>query len=141
MGLIWSAKPTISDKIYIYGIYVIFLFIYPGAIGMQRREELSTYSLAVGGVLYLTLIVAISVITFQNIKNKRTIAQSKNFKQKAGISSIGPIPIIQNIKGNFAWVLLPLNIAIWATFGFISLVFGPPYILECLLTSMKCRFS
>jgi len=103
MGLIWNERPTVSDKIYIYGIYSVFLFIYPGAIGMQRRDELSSLSIAAGGFLYLFFIVSVAVITFQNIKNKRTIAQSKNYKQKAGISSIGPIPIIQGIKGNFVW--------------------------------------
>lgn len=139
MGAIWSATPTRSDRIYVYTLFSIFLFLYPGFCGFGQYEELSTASLVCGVVLYSSTLFVIAVITADNIKKKRTIAQSTDFKERVGISSVGGAPIITGLRGRIVWLLLPANLAIWAAFGFFSLVFGPPYLVECSLTSMECK--
>lgn len=139
MGAFWSATPTTSDKIYVYTLFAVLLFFYPGVWGFDRYEELSTASLTAGVILYASALFAIAVISAGNIRNKRTIGQSTDFKERVGISSVGGAPIITGLRGRTAWLLWPANLAVWAVIGFFSLVFGPPYLLECSLTSMECK--
>lgn len=51
MGAIWSATPTTSDRIYVYTIFAIFLFLYPGLRGFEQYEGLSTGSVVCGVIL------------------------------------------------------------------------------------------
>lgn len=141
MGALWSATPTKSDKIYVYTLFAILLFFYPGICGFDQYEELSAVSLAAGAILYASALSAIAVISAENTRKKRTIGQSTDFRERVGISSVAGAPVITGLRGRIAWVLWSGNLAIWAVIGFLSLVFGPPYLLECSLTSVECRLS
>ena len=135
--MLWAAKPSIPDRIQLYTILSCFVFMWPGVVGLAHVDEISQTSRAIGKVIYGLWFLAYSVTLAVNIRSKKLIAQNRRFAKG---SHIGEIPIIQGIRGNLAWLFLPLGIALCGAMGYISILYGPVYLVECIVTDLSCEY-
>lgn len=133
---LFISKPTTTDRIYIYSILLSFVFVIPGVMAIEKIDEISATGRAIGWILYGVWLAAIAFCLFTTIRNKRTLIQSRRFPD--GLYWRG-IRIPQGVTSNAVWLLFPVVAGIWAVVGYVSILYGPVYIVECIATDLKCR--
>ena len=135
MGL-FVGKPTTTDRIYIYSILVAFAFVIPGSLAILQKAEISPVGRIVGQFLFIVWLATMTFAIFVTLRDKRTLMQNKRFPN--GLYWRG-IRIPQGVTSNAVWLLFPVVVGLWAVIGYISVRYGPVYIIECIATDLKCR--
>lgn len=135
MGL-FVGRPTITDRIYIYSIVLSFVFLIPGSLAILQKAEISAVGRIIGQFLFIVWLATMTFSIFVTLRDKRTLMQNKRFTN--GLYWRG-IRIPQGVTSNAVWLLFPVGVGIWAFMGYLSILYGPVYIIECIATDLKCR--
>ena len=128
-------NPTTTDRLYIYSIFVAFGFIVPGTLALDHVDEMSELAKALGLAIYATWLLIMAVSIFVTMRDKRTLIQNRRFPDGLYIRGIR---IPQGVASNAIWLLFPLVVGLWAVIGYVSMRYGPVYVIECVFTDLQC---
>ncbi len=132
---LFVGNPTAIDRLYLYSIFVAFAFVIPGALAWRQLDEISELSKVFGLGIYATWLLIMAVSIFITFREKRTLIQNRRFPN--GLYVLG-IRIPQGVASNAVWLLFPLVVGVWAVIGYVSVLYGPVYMIECVLTDLQC---
>ena len=115
---------------------VAFAFIIPGSLAILQKAEISPAGRMIGQFLFIVWLSTMTFAIFVTLRDKRTLMQNKRFPN--GLYWRG-IRIPQGVASNAVWLLFPVVVGMWAVIGYISILYGPVYIIEYIATDLKCR--